>query len=94
MLIIKKTKGGDEKMGVASLVLGIISLVLCFIPGTSLIGLILSLIGVILGAMGRKVPEKAGIATGGMVCSIIALVLCGIWFFACGGTAMLAACLA
>lgn len=79
-------------MGVASLVLGILSLILCFIPGTSLVGLILSLLGVILGALGRKDPDKKGIATGGLVCSIIALVLCGIWFFACGGLAMCSAC--
>lgn len=79
-------------MGVASLVLGIISLVLCFIPGTSLAGIILSLLGVILGALGMKNPDKKGVATGGLVCSIIALVLCGIWFFACGGLAMCSAC--
>ncbi len=79
-------------MGVGSLVLGIISLVLCFIPGCSLVGMILSLIGVVLGALGMGNPESKGTATGGLVCSIIALVLCGIWFFACGGVAMCSAC--
>ena len=28
------------------------------------------------GALGRKNPEKKGLATGGLVCSIIGLVLC------------------
>lgn len=79
-------------MGVASLVLGILSLIMCFIPGMSLVGLIVSLIGVILGALGRK--SNASCATGGMVCSIIALILCGVWFFACGGLAMCSACAA
>lgn len=79
-------------MGVASLVLGILSLIMSFIPGVSLVGLIVSVIGVVLGALGRKVPEKAGIATGGLVCSIIALILCAVFFFACGGMTMCAAC--
>lgn len=79
-------------MGVASLVLGIISLVLCFIPGMSIVGIVLSLIGIIFGALGVKNPDKKGAATGGLVCSIIALVLCAIWFFACGGLAMCSAC--
>ncbi len=79
-------------MGVASLVLGIIALIMSFIPGVSLVGMIVSIVGVILGALGRRVPEKAGMATGGLVCSIIALVFCGIFFFACGGAALCSAC--
>ena len=76
-------------MGVASLVLGIISLILAFIPGVSIVGIILSIIGIILGAMGRKDPQKAGLATGGLVCSISALILSALNFFACGGAALL-----
>lgn len=79
-------------MGVAALVLGIIALVCCFIPGAALIGLIVSVIGVVLGALGRKDPQKAGIATGGLVCSIIALILCCVFFFACGGLAACSMC--
>lgn len=70
-------------MGVASLVLGIISIVAaCFGLGVPF-GAILGLIGVILGAVGRKNPEKAGISTGGLVCSIIGLVLSLVFFIAC-----------
>ena len=79
-------------MGVASLVLGIVALVFGFIPGLSVVGLIAAIIAIVLGALGRKNPEKAGIATGGLVCGIIALALCGVMFFACGGTALCAAC--
>ena len=79
-------------MGVASLVLGIVALVSGFIPSLSVIGLIAAIIAIVLGALGRKNPEKAGIATGGLVCGIIALALCGVMFFACGGTALCAAC--
>lgn len=74
------------------MVLGIISLILCFIPGTAMVGLIISLLGVILGALGRK--SNASCALGGLVCSIIALVFCGIGFFACGGLALCSACAA
>lgn len=63
-------------MGIASLVLGIVSLVCgCFLPGLQWIGSIAGLIGIILGALGRKNSEKKGIATAGLVCSIIGFVL-------------------
>lgn len=80
-------------MGAASLVLGIISLVIAFVaPGLQWIGAILALIGIILGVQGKKIPEKAGVATGGMVCSIIGFILCIITFVACGGLLALGAC--
>lgn len=73
-------------MGVASLVLGIISLVMAFLIGGSTvkwIGAVVALIGIILGVLGRKDPEKHGIATGGMVCSIVGFVACIIVVIAC-----------
>lgn len=72
-------------MGVASLVLGIISIIIGLFSAGSLgwIGAILAIIGIILGAMERKDPDKKGIATGGLVCSIIGLVLCMILYIAC-----------
>lgn len=71
-------------MGVASLVLGIISLVCgLFLTGFQWIGAIVGLVGIILGAAGKKNPENKGIATAGMVCSIIGFVLCVILYVAC-----------
>ena len=73
-----------SNMGVASLVLGIASLVCgCFLPGLQWIGSITGLIGIILGALGRKNSEKKGIATAGLVCSIIGFVLSTIFYVAC-----------
>lgn len=75
-------------MAAGSLVLGIISLVMAFIiPGATVkwIGAILALIGIILGVAGRKNPEKHGLATGGMVCSIIGFIACIIVVIACAG---------
>ena len=72
-------------MGVASLVLGIISIVIgvCSSGLLGWLGAILAIIGVILGALGRKDPEKKGIATAGLVCSIIGLILCLLLYLAC-----------
>lgn len=75
-------------MAAGSLVLGIISLVLgIIIPGAVVkwIGAVLALIGIILGVQGRKDPEKHGLATGGMVCSIIGFIACIIVVIACAG---------
>ena len=75
-------------MAAGSLVLGIISLVMAFIiPGFTVkwIGAVLALIGIILGVQGRKIPEKYGLATGGMVCSIIGFIFCIIVVIACAG---------
>lgn len=71
-------------MGIASLVLGIVSLVFgCFITGMQLIGVITGVVGIILGALARKREERRGIATAGLVCSIIGLVLSAIFYIAC-----------
>ena len=72
-------------MGVASLVLGIISIIIGLFSAGALgwFGAILGIIGVVLGALGRKDPQKKGLATGGLVCSIIGLVLCLILYVAC-----------
>lgn len=61
-------------MAVASLVLGIISLVFAFI-GLGWLGGIIGIVGIILGALGRKDPAKKGMATAGLVCSIIGTIL-------------------
>ena len=71
---------------VASLVLGIISLVLCWWGWVGVVAIIMSIIGIVLGINGRKQlqPEQGrGMATGGLVCSIIALVLSSIVFVSC-----------
>ena len=80
-------------MAVASLVLGICSLVFPFI-GLGWLSCILGIVGIILGALGRKNPEKKGMATAGMVMSIISVALGILMWLACvafiGGLATLA----
>ncbi len=70
-------------MGVASLVLGIISIVLSLFGGTWVSALI-GIVGIVLGALAKKAnPENSGMATAGMVCSIIGTVLSLLVFIAC-----------
>lgn len=72
-------------MGVASLVLGIIAILIdLFTAGIyGWVGAVLAIIGIILGALGRKNPEKKGLATAGLVLSIIGLVLGLLLYIAC-----------
>src|SRR5690348_5666246 len=59
-------------MAVASLVLGILSIVTFW---GWFLTLPLSIIGIIMGALGRRSISRRGIATAGLVCSIIGLVV-------------------
>ncbi len=72
-------------MGIASLVLGIIALLIGIFSSGLLgwLGAIVAVIGIVLGALGRKNPEGKGIATAGLVCSIIGLILSLILYIAC-----------
>lgn len=80
-------------MGVASLVLGIISLVISIgagFAGMGWIGSICGIIAIILGAIARKEPEQKGTATGGLVCGIISVswgIIATIACVACLGAA-------
>ena len=72
-------------MCVSSLVLGIIALVISIFSAGLFgwLGAILAIIGIVLGALGRKNPEKKGIATAGLVVSIVGLALGIILYAAC-----------
>ena len=69
-------------MAVASLVLGIVSVVFAVIPGLpDWLAAILGIVGIILGALGKKKGQKN--ATAGLVLSIIGTVLGLIFYIAC-----------
>jgi hypothetical protein len=84
-------------MGIASLVLGIIAIIIgVFSIGIlGWAGAVVGIIGIILGAIGRSTapPEKRGMATAGLVCSIVGTILCLLFYIACvaciGGLASL-----
>lgn len=72
-------------MAIASLVLGIISLVIaCLFSSVGWLGAIVAVVGIILGAVARKKNDaNAKLATGGLICSIIGLGLSLILYIAC-----------
>ena len=72
-------------MAVGSLVLGIVSIVFAVFGLGFPVGAVCGIIGIILGVLGKKDPEKAGLATGGFVCSIIGTVLSLMFIILCAG---------
>ena len=70
-------------MAVASLVLGIIAIVMSFTGGLGWIGIILAILGIIFGIQGKKDQAHAGLAKAGFITSIIALFWSVIAFVAC-----------
>lgn len=70
-------------MGVASLVLGIISVVIAvFLNAWGWLAAIIGIIGAILGAVAKK-KGQGGPATAGLVLSIIGIILGLILYIAC-----------
>ncbi|MBQ4629552.1 MAG: hypothetical protein IJB70_00980 [Clostridia bacterium] len=69
-------------MGIASLILGICSIVFCWFP---YLGLFLGIGGIILGAIGKK---NGGVAQAGMIVSIIGTAITTISWIACVACAL------
>jgi len=71
-------------MGIVGLVLGLIAIVLAFVPFVTLFAWIPAIVGIILSAIGlsksKKEGRSAGPAIAGLVLSIIALPL---WIVGC-----------
>ena len=72
---------------VAALVLGIVATVLAWFYMINIVALVCGVVGLILASKGKKLAVAAaaptGIATAGLVLSIIGTVLAGIGFFSC-----------
>ncbi len=78
-------------MGIAALILGIISLIIGFIPLCGSIALIPAIIGLILGIVDtvqkKKKGEKIAVSVTGLVLSAIAVVVIIFWVFVFGAVA-------
>nr|MBQ6242304.1 hypothetical protein [Lachnospiraceae bacterium] len=61
-------------VGIFALVLGILSIVCAWFGYGAIAGVIFGIVGIVLGAMGRK-QAQTGVATAGFVCSLIGLIL-------------------
>ena len=75
-------------MGIAALVLGIISIIIGFIPLCGSIALLPAIIGLILGivdtVLKKKKGEKLAVSITGLVLSAIAIVVIIFWVFIFG----------
>ena len=74
-------------MGIASMVLGIVGLVISFIPCLGTYGIFLTVPGLVLGAVAIAKASKnggagKGVAVAGLVCSIIGSVIAGWQWYA------------
>ena len=67
----------------ASMVLGIISVVLWFFGYSALVSVILGIVGLILAGNAKKADFVGGIQTAGFVLSLIGLIVGAIFFVAC-----------
>ncbi|MCC2256117.1 hypothetical protein LKD70_17155 [Ruminococcus sp. CLA-AA-H200] len=45
--------------------------------------MILGIIGIVLGIQGKKIPEQAGYAKAGLICSVVGTVLSLLFYMAC-----------
>ncbi len=76
-----------KTLSIIGLVLGIVSLVLFWCPYWNILGLVAGIVGIILSVKGKKEATEAGVPTGmataGLVLSIIGAALSLIGFFTC-----------
>ena len=70
---------------VASLVLGIIAVVLWFFGYTSIVSVILGIVGLVCAGNAKKAGFMGGLRTAGFVLSLIGLIGGGIACVACAG---------
>lgn len=76
---LKDPKAG-KGLGVAALILGIIGLILCFIPVINVFGVILAITALILGIVGMIIAKKKG-GSKGMALTGLILGALGIIIF-------------
>jgi hypothetical protein len=62
---------------VASMVLGILSIALCWLYG--IVGLVLGILAIVFGVQGRRRPDGHGMATAGLVTGILGVVFSTFW---------------
>lgn len=82
----------SNSAGIASLVLGIVGIVSGCSGVLSFVGLVLGIVGIVLSSMSKRAIGPNGMATAGLVLSIIAIVICGIVFALCAFVSGAVAC--
>jgi len=72
-------------LAIASLVVGIVALLMAFIPVIGMLSWILAPAGLIMGLLSMNKPTGRGLAIGGAVTSGIALLICILWVVGIAG---------
>ena len=72
-----------KNAAIGSLVCGIISIILSFFSISSIVGLILGIVGLVLASNSKKAGFNEGLRTGGFVVSLIGVILSAIFFVSC-----------
>lgn len=88
-----------KNMGIAALVLGIVSCAFCWSGIVSILFLACGIVGIVLAVKAKKEYEAAGqkapgMVTAGLVLSIIGVALCAILFLTVGLAAACVGCAA
>lgn len=68
-------KGQGTGLGIASMVLGIVSIPMMCCGGVSFLCIVLGIVSIVLGIVQIVKNEKKGMAIAGIVCSAVAIVL-------------------
>lgn len=75
-------------MGIAALILGIISIIIAFVPFCGMIAFFPAIIGLILGIVDLVLKSKAqqskGVSIAGVILSSLSIVIMIFWFFVFG----------
>ena len=95
--VVNDTQVPGKNQAVASLVLGILSIVMAaaniLLEVTVTGGLILAIVGVVLAGAAKKRGNNTGIRAAGQILSIIGIVLNSLIFVACAGLLGCTSCL-
>ncbi|MCL2397519.1 MAG: hypothetical protein FWC93_05575 [Defluviitaleaceae bacterium] len=78
-----KPKQPAQGLGIVALVLGICAVFLSFSPFTLLLGWLCGIAGIICAVAAKGQDNKGGIATAGLVCSVVGIALGLMVFVAC-----------
>lgn len=78
------TQPPSQGLAIASMVLGILSILFAWIPIVGMISWVLSILGLVLGFMALSKPVGKGFAWTGIVTSGIGLLICILWVIGLG----------
>ena len=66
-------------LAIASLVLGIVSILIVWIPVVGILGTVMAIVGLVLGLLALRKPDGRGLAIGGVVCAGVSLVITAVY---------------